>query len=262
MKIAITGKGGVGKTTLAVMLIKILTQNGKEVLAVDCDPDSNLGRALGFEDADKIIPIVGMKDLIKERMGVLEGGGFFKLNPKIDDIPEKFSRQKENIKLIVMGGMKKAGSGCACPENAFIKILIEHLVLRRDEDVVMDMEAGVEHFGRGTAQSCDAVLVVIEPSQKSLDSAKRINALARELNIKKIYAVANKVRSAKDRDFIVMGLEKEFELIESLPFSEEILEVDKSGSLLNNNIGMEIINKVRNIEQFLSKKLEEGKRNG
>ncbi|MFH1753273.1 MAG: AAA family ATPase, partial [Candidatus Omnitrophota bacterium] len=167
MKIALAGKGGTGKTTLSALLIQRLAQKDKGVLAVDCDPDSNLGIALGFQGVEKITPIIKMEELIKERMGVSADGTLFKLNPKIDDIPDKFSKKSGNIKLIVMGAVKKGGSGCVCPENAFVKNLIEHLVLRRGEDVVMDMEAGVEHFGRGTAQSCDSVLVVVEPSRKS-----------------------------------------------------------------------------------------------
>lgn len=259
MKIAFTGKGGTGKTTLSAILIKILAEDSNEILAVDCDPDSNFGYTLGFKDIDKIVPIVEMKDLIYERMNVSSGGAFFKLNPKIDDIPEKYSRQKENIKLIVMGGIKKGGSGCACPENAFVKSLIEHLVLRRNEDVVMDMEAGVEHFGRGTAQSCDSVLVVVEPSQKSLDSAKRINLLAKHLKIRNIYAIGNKIRTEKDKEFILDNLRGHLEVIENMPFSEDILRMDKAGDI--SNIGNDFINRMKLVEEVLSKQLK-GEING
>ena len=149
MKVAFTGKGGVGKTTLAGFFIRSLSSGGKEVLAVDCDPDANLARALGFRDFDKITPIVDMEDMINERMGIKNGQkSFFKLNPKIDDIPDKFSRTKENVKLIVMGTVDKGGEGCMCPESTFLKTLLSHLVLKRDEHMVMDMEAGIEHFGR------------------------------------------------------------------------------------------------------------------
>ena len=251
MKIAFAGKGGTGKTTLSALLIQQLSQKDKEVLAVDCDPDSNLGIALGFEDSDKITPIIKMEKLIKERMGVSVDGTLFKLNPKIDDIPDKYSKKRGNIKLIVMGAVKKGGSGCVCPENAFVKNLIEHLVLKRGEDVVMDMEAGVEHFGRGTAQSCDSVLVVIEPSQKSIESAKRIASLAKDLGIKNIYAIGNKIRSENDKKFIQQGLGSKLEIIETIPFSQEILETDKEGKIVDLN--PEITSKIENIDLFLTK---------
>ncbi|MEE8360324.1 MAG: ArsA-related P-loop ATPase [Candidatus Omnitrophota bacterium] len=253
MKIAFAGKGGTGKTTLSALFIQRLAEKDNGVLAVDCDPDSNLGIALGFQDADKIIPIIKMEKLIKERMDISIDGTLFKLNPKIDDIPDKFSKKNGNIKLIVMGAVKKGGSGCVCPENAFVKNLIEHLVLKRGEDVVMDMEAGVEHFGRGTAQSCDSVLVVVEPSRKSIESAKRITKLAKDLGIKNIFAIANKVRSDKDREFIEEGLGKDLETIEAVPFSQDILETDKTGKIIN--VSVDIINKIKAIDSFLTKRI-------
>ncbi|MDB4349344.1 AAA family ATPase [Omnitrophica bacterium] len=250
MKIAFAGKGGTGKTTLSALLIRLLADKESEVLAVDCDPDSNLGIALGFKDADKITPIIKMEGLIRERMDVSADGTLFKLNPKIDDIPDKFSRKSGNIKLIVMGAIKKGGSGCACPENAFVKNLIEHLVLKRGEDIVMDMEAGVEHFGRGTAQSCDSVLVVVEPSQKSIESAKRITSLAKDLGIKNIHGVGNKTRSQDDRKFMQDRLKGTLELIEAVPFSKEILAMDKTGSIAN--VNGDILNRIKNINSFLA----------
>ena len=253
MKIAFAGKGGTGKTTLSSLFIRALAEKDKEVLAVDCDPDSNLGLALGFKDADKIVPIIKMEALIRERMNVSGDGSFFKLNPKIDDIPEKFSRRKGNIKLIVMGGIKKGGSGCACPENAFVKTLIEHLTLKMDEDMVMDMEAGVEHFGRGTAEACDSVVIVIEPSQKSLDSARRINKLAGDLKIKSVYAIANKIRSQADKDFILKGLKGELELIGDVPFNQDMLEMDKTGDL--SGLSEDFVKKIRSIKEFLVKRV-------
>lgn len=231
MKVAFAGKGGTGKTTLSALFIQSLAGQGREVLAVDCDPDSNLGIALGFKDINEITPVIEMEELIRERMGVSDDGTFFKLNPKIDDIPDKFARSKGNIKLIVMGAIKKGGSGCACPENAFVKNLMEHLVLKRGEDVVMDMEAGVEHFGRGTAQSCDAVLIVAEPSQKSLESARRIQKLAEDLRIKKIYTIANKIKGKEDIKFITDGLGQTEKIIGKFPYSEDVIRLDKTGDL-------------------------------
>jgi len=252
MKIAFTGKGGVGKTTLSAMFIKVLAETKREVLAVDCDPDSNLGFTLGFKDADKIVPIVKMEKLIRERMGVSDDGSFFKLNPHIDDVPDKFSMTGGNIKLVVMGGMKKGGSGCACPENTFVKNLIEHMVLSRDEDVVMDMEAGVEHFGRGTAEGCDSVLVVCEPSQKSIQSARKIALLAKDFKIKNFFALANKVKSPEDDSFIKNNLKGVAEIIESFPFDDKVAEMDKTGNFLN--LSATFSDKMKNVEQRLSHK--------
>jgi hypothetical protein len=146
MKIAISGKGGVGKTTLAALLIKYFQDRGKKVLAVDADPDANLALALGVPDPESIVPLSQMKEVVRERTESEPGkmGGFFKLNPKVDDIPEKYARQLDGIKLIVMGGVKKGGSGCICPESVLLRTLVTHMVLLRDEVVVMDMEAGIE----------------------------------------------------------------------------------------------------------------------
>lgn len=254
MKLAVTGKGGAGKTTISALLINTLAGEKREVLAVDCDPDSNLGTALGFKGADKITPIIKMESLIRERMGVSDDGAFFKLNPKIDDIPNKFSKDKNNIKLIVMGTIKKSGSGCVCPENAFVKNLIEHLVLKRNEDVVMDMEAGIEHFGRGTAEACDSALIIVEPTCKSIDSAIRINALAHDLKIKKVFAIANKIKDNADDDFIKHNMtENKIELIASIPLSEDILKIDKTGDL--SGLKGEVLNRIKKIESFLQERI-------
>ena len=167
MKIAISGKGGVGKTTLAALLIDYFRSQGKKVLAVDADPDANLALALGIPDPENITPLSQMKEMIAERTDSKPGsmGGFFKMNPKVDDIPEKYSRQVDGVKLIVMGGVKKGGSGCICPESVLLRTLVTHMVLLRDEVVVMDMEAGIEHLGRATAQGVDKLIIVVEPGR-------------------------------------------------------------------------------------------------
>jgi CO dehydrogenase maturation factor len=253
MKVAFTGKGGVGKTTLASLFIQALAKNGKEVLAVDCDPNSNLGRALGFEKAEEIIPIANMKEMIEKRMGIDKGDrSFFQLNPKIDDIPDKFAQYRGNIKLIVMGAVQEGGSGCMCPESAFIKSLLGHLILKRDEHLVMDMEAGVEHFGRGTAQSCDFVLVVVEPSFNSINTAKKIVRLAQDIGIKKVYCLGNKARDKEDVEFISRGLDN-IRLIETIDFDESFLDWDKKrGYLITSN---EIYQKLNKVKEFLQGEL-------
>ena len=173
MKLAVSGKGGVGKTTFAALLIRTLSDQGKHVLAIDADPDANLAAALGIADADRIIPIAEMKELIFERTGAQPGtiGGFFKLNPKVDDLPDTLSAKLDNIKLMRLGGVKKGGGGCMCPESTLLKALVMHIVLARDEVVVMDMEAGIEHLGRATAQAVDKLIVVVEPGRRSIDTA-------------------------------------------------------------------------------------------
>jgi len=227
MKIAISGKGGVGKTTLAALLIKYYADRGKKVLAVDADPDANLALALGIPDPEKIIPLSQLKEEIATRTESQPGkmGGFFKLNPKVDDIPEKFSRRLDGIKLIVMGGVKKGGSGCICPESVLLKTLVTHMVLLRDEVVVMDMEAGIEHLGRATAKGVDKLIVVVEPGRRSLETAHQVNRLAEDLGLHKVAVVANKVRQPTDLDFIKEHL-KGLPLLGYLPFSEKIIEAD------------------------------------
>jgi len=161
MKLAVSGKGGVGKTTFSSLLIRTFNQMGKRVLAIDADPDANLAAGVGIENADRIVPIAEMKELVFERTGAQPGsiGGFFKLNPKVDDLPDALSATLENIKLMRLGGVKKGGSGCICPESTLLRALVMHIVLARDEVVVMDMEAGIEHLGRATAKAVDKLIV-------------------------------------------------------------------------------------------------------
>ncbi|MDP2921283.1 MAG: AAA family ATPase [Candidatus Omnitrophota bacterium] len=204
MKIAISGKGGVGKTSVAAGLVLFFKGQGKKVVAIDADPDANLAATLGFSASQRPAPIAELKKIILERTG--EVGAFFKLNPKVDDIPDKFSAKSGNITLIEMGTVKKGGAGCVCPESAFLKALLSHIFLNRGEVVVVDMEAGIEHLGRGTAQSVEKFLIVVEPNNTSIDTAKKIDSLAKGLGIKDISVIANKIRSGKDRDFIDKNL--------------------------------------------------------
>ncbi len=227
MKIAISGKGGVGKTTLAALLIKYYSDQGKKVLAVDADPDANLALALGVPDPQSIVPLCQMKELVAERTDSQPGkmGGFFKLNPKVDDIPEKYSRQVDGIKLIVMGGVKTGGSGCICPESVLLRTLVTHLVLLRDEVVVMDMEAGIEHLGRATARGVDKLIVVVEPGRRSVETALHVQKLAADLGLHKVALVANKVRQPQDLEFIQEHL-KGLPFLGYLPYDEKIIDAD------------------------------------
>lgn len=232
MKIAITGKGGVGKTTLSALLSHVYALEGKKVVAVDADPDANLAQALGISknEAENIKPIAEMTELIEERTGARPGsiGGIFKINPKVDDIPEGFGHKINGITLLIMGKSKFAASGCYCPEHALLRRLLNHLIVERDEIVIVDMEAGIEHLTRGTAEGVDAFIVVVEPGQRSLQTAVAVKHLAKELGVKKVFVVANKVRNEEDIMFIKNSL-SEIEFLGSISFNNDIMESDIKG---------------------------------
>lgn len=232
MKIAITGKGGVGKTTLSALLSYLFSSEGKKVVAVDADPDANLPQALGISpsDGETIRPIAEIEELIEERTGAKPGttGGIFKINPKVDDITEGYGYKMNGITLLVMGKSKTAASGCYCPENALLRRLLKHLIVERDEVVIVDMEAGIEHLTRGTAEGVDAFIVVVEPGQRSLQTALQVKRLARELGIQKVFVVANKVRNEKDLSFIKKAV-GDMELVGAMTFSHTIMESDIRG---------------------------------
>jgi len=232
MKIAVTGKGGVGKTTVAAILARLYSQQGDFVLAVDADPDANLASAIGFSESEilKIQPLCSLSSLIEERTGARPGagGGFFKINPRVDDVVDRFGIQFENIRLISIGKPKPGGTGCYCPENVFIKSLVTHLILKKNELLIVDMEAGIEHLGRGTAKAVDALLVIVEPGKRSLQTAKEIRILASDLGILKIFLVANKLHQNQDENFFRENLSN-FEIIGFLPFDKALIEADTNG---------------------------------
>ena len=230
MKLAVSGKGGVGKTTFSALLIRILNENGKHVLAIDADPDANLAAAVGIDGADKITPISEMKELIFERTGAQPGtiGGYFRLNPKVDDLPDALSARLGNIKLMRLGGVKKGGAGCICPESTLLKVLVTHVVLARDEVVVMDMEAGIEHLGRATASAVDKLLVVVEPGRRSIDTAGHIKQLASEIGLKNVAVIGNKVRGPQDEAFLKKHL-ADFDFLGFIPYDEALIEADLDG---------------------------------
>lgn len=233
LKLAITGKGGVGKTTLSSLLAHLFAESGKRVIAVDADPDANLAAALGVppEEAAKIRPIAEIADLIEERTGAKPGssGGMFRLNPRVDDVPDGFGYTQNGITLLVMGKSKEAASGCYCPESVFLRRLLRHLIVERDDVVIVDMEAGIEHLTRGTADSVDAFIVVVEPGKRSIQTAETVKKLAEGLGIKKVFVVASKVRGDEDLAFIrdsIGGME----LLGSIGFDPDIVSADMRGA--------------------------------
>jgi CO dehydrogenase maturation factor len=231
MKLAVTGKGGVGKTTVVAGLARVFADRGHKVLAIDADPASNLGLALGFPPDQRLTPISAMKELIEERTESKAGsmGGFFKINPRVDDLPEKYTLLNDGIRLMVMGTVQRGGGGCVCPENVMVRTLVAHLLLGRDEVVILDMEAGVEHLGRATASAVNKLIVVVEPGQRSLEVAQRIRQLAADIGLKNIGLVGNKIRKEADREFLLQHMPG-IPFLGFLPYDSRIVECDLSGA--------------------------------
>ena len=231
MKIAITGKGGVGKTTFASMISRIFADEGYRVVAVDADPDANLALALGFpkDVYESIVPISEMKKLVSERTATSEGAfnKMFKLNPKVDDIPEKYCKEHNGVGLLTLGTVDTGGSGCVCPEHVLLKRLCSHLILQNKDVVVMDMEAGIEHLGRGTAQGVDAFIVVVEPGERSLQTYRKVKKLSKDIGVKKVYVVGNKMRDDKDIEFIKNNLE-DGEALGFIHYNQDVIDSDRS----------------------------------
>jgi CO dehydrogenase maturation factor len=234
-KVAITGKGGVGKTTLAALLAHIYAEAGNSVIAIDADPAASLAYALGMPEGltAQVKPIAEMEELIYERTGAKPGttGGFFKLNPRVDDIPDRFSVLHRGIRLLQLGTISTGGSGCICPESAVLKTLVTHVILYRDEVMILDMEAGVEHLGRATAGAVDAFLIVVEPGRRSLGTAQTIQHLAADIGVTRCYVVGNKVRDQADRDYIRSNL-PDLPVIGFLSAHPRAVEADMRGEAI------------------------------
>lgn len=232
-KVAVAGKGGVGKTTFSGLLARVLAAAGHKVYAIDADPNPTLGQALGFppELLAQVVPIAQMSELIEERTGARPGesGAYFRLNPRVDDIPARFSVEHKGVHLLEMGTVRGAGAGCVCPENTVLRALVTHLLLRERETVLLDMVAGVEHLGRGTAAAVDAMFAVVEPGLRSLAVAAEVAHFARDLGVPGIWAVANKVRDDEDLAFIRAHLDAGLPLAGWLPREEQVVEADMRG---------------------------------
>ncbi len=257
MKIAISGKGGVGKTTLSALLAQAFADAGRQVLAVDADPAPCLADALGLPDelSEQLHPIAEMDELIEERTGAKPGssGGFFTINPRVDDIPERFSVVHRGVRLLEMGSVELGGSGCICPESAMLKTLFTHLMFRQDDVLILDMYAGVEHLGRATVDFVDALIIVVEPTRRSLGTAAQIQKLAQDIGLTRLALVGNKVGEQSDLQFLQKN-ELGIPLIGVLATDPAVQEADRLGAAVYDHVpalraeAIEIMNKLANIE--------------
>jgi CO dehydrogenase maturation factor len=260
MKLAISGKGGVGKSTLAGVLARLFGHDGFRVLAIDADPDANLASALGFpqEVRHSVRTISEERQLIEERTGarVREFGQIFSLNPDVEGIAEQYAARHAGVSLLVLGAAQRAGGGCACPEGVLLKSLVRHLVLKCDEVVILDMEAGIEHLGRGTAMGVDLLLVVVEPGQRSVDTAHHIRKMAAGLGIRRFAVVVNKSTSAES-DRVWMCREfGEDQVLGVIPFDPHIVEADRSDQSPFDCGAEEVLAPFRKVQRVLYERFE------
>ncbi|MHA2426530.1 MAG: ATP-binding protein [Candidatus Hermodarchaeia archaeon] len=235
MKVAVAGKGGVGKTLVAGTIARLLGREGIRVLAVDADPTPTLASTLGIssEVAANIVPLTENDELVEERTGMDKQtyGGMFKLNPRVSDLAEKFGiAAPDNVTLLVAGTVTIGGAGCMCPAGALLKALIRHLIVGNDEAFVMDLEAGIENLGRGTSRGMDALITVVEPGQTSINTVERIQKLAHDISVDTVVAVGNKVMDDEDQAAIESTLkELRIPLLASIPFDKAIRHANLKG---------------------------------
>ncbi|MEM4592242.1 MAG: AAA family ATPase [Sulfolobales archaeon] len=233
LKIAVSGKGGVGKTLVAGTLARLLARRGFKVLAIDADSNPNLHVTLGIRAEKLPMPVSVDEALIEEKTGARPGGWgiMFSLNPRVDDIPERYSIVGPNGVRLLIVGAPRAGAGCMCPQNALIRALLDHVVLERDEVVVVDSEAGLEPFSRATVRSVDLLLVVIEPTRKSLDAAVKIASYARELGVRKIWSILNKVVDRREaEEFSRLAEEYDLDIRAVVPFDSNVSAAERAGA--------------------------------
>ena len=264
MKIAIAGKGGVGKTFVSATLSRLLSRDGYNVLAVDADPNLNLAMSLGVKPdvAEKITPLSENEQLVRERTGLSPDeslGPVFNMTPRVDDIVDKFGvRAPDNVKLLIMGTVKGGGTGCMCGANALLRVLIQHILIQRGEVLVMDMVAGLEHLGRGTARRMDAMLVVLEPRMKSIDTVKRIQKMASEIEVEELLAVGNKVTRQAEKNFLRENMESlGIPILTYIPYDDNVADADMRGiPVLDYNANAPAVRAVKDLELFLLERFQ------
>lgn len=257
MKFAVSGKGGVGKSTLAAAVALLMARRGRKVLAMDADPDANLAASLGMPEQviKNIIPISEQIALIEERTGakVKQYGQIFKINPEVSDVAGKYATVHNGVSLLVLGAVKKGGGGCACPESVFVRALVSDIVLNKEDALVMDMEAGIEHLGRATTSGVDCMVVVVEPGQRSIDCGKRIIQMAGDIGLKRIYFVANKIVSKSDEEFVRAQVGSE-RLLGVIPYTEEIRGADRNGKSVLDGLSESTLGRFESILKSLEEK--------
>ena len=264
MKIAVAGKGGVGKTFISGTLARLLAREGYNVLAVDADPNINTASSLGIPSdvAEKIVPLSDNEELIREKTGVAPGksyGQMFRLTPTVSDIVDKFGVVgPDGVQLLVMGTVKDGGSGCMCPSNALLRVLVQHLLIQREDILVMDMVAGLEHLGRGTARRMDTMLVVVEPRMKSVDTVKRILKLAEDIEVREVLAVGNKIGSEREKLYVEEKLaELGVPIAAYIPYDEAVAEADMLGEApIDHNPNSAAIMVLAELKNYLKQRYE------
>ena len=257
-KIAIGGKGGVGKTTVSAVWAQLFAQDGLDVLAIDADPNTNLASAFGIPSERNPEPLIKMKQLIAERTGTDREsiGAYFKLNPKVSDLPQKHWIEANGVKLLVLGAITQAGAGCACPEGTFLKALLTHTILQRQEIVLVDLAAGVEFMGRASVQGVDAFVAVVEPGGRSIETANNVAKMARGLGIKNVAAIANKITQNTQTDVIQSQL-KDVALLGSLRYNPAVQKADLEFKPVFDTCS-ELVNELKDAKNKLTDLISEG----
>lgn len=228
MKIAVSGKGGAGKSTVSAQLVRCFTLNEKPVFAVDADPDANLGLVLGLDpdQLETLRPLIELQDVIEAKNA--GGGTFVDLNPDVDDVLENYTLREGLLRFLKMGAVKQGGSACYCKENSFLNAVLTNMLFDRPEAVVLDMSAGIEHLTRGTARGVSIMLVVVEPTRAGVSTAKAVDRLSSDLEIEQVYFVGNKIRNPEDRDYLESELPPE-RFAGMIAFSEQVLDRARQG---------------------------------